>query len=249
MITFPHGYHSGYNLGYNCAESVNFALENWVEIGKKAKPCKCIGDAVTIDVASIFDRKVVNETEVEKTASQKPSLIIPGKVPVDAIKDWSVFIQPRAEPGINDQMKLPVLKLVKRDRLRQCVLCPDTNQQNLLRTDEGRWIHRLCAQFTSGICIIRSNNPDGSQVEVATGLYRFHPSINLQCDLCKSNEGYPIQCSNPGCKHRFHVSCAKSACYYLSQKINPSQSLCYCLEHRPVTTADIKTLMNSTECL
>ena len=34
MITFPFAYHAGYNLGYNCAESTNFASERWIEYGK-----------------------------------------------------------------------------------------------------------------------------------------------------------------------------------------------------------------------
>lgn len=34
MITFPYAYHAGYNLGYNCAESTNFASERWIEYGK-----------------------------------------------------------------------------------------------------------------------------------------------------------------------------------------------------------------------
>lgn len=36
MITFPYAYHAGYNHGFNCAESTNFALERWVEFGKRA---------------------------------------------------------------------------------------------------------------------------------------------------------------------------------------------------------------------
>ncbi|MBW0499567.1 hypothetical protein O181_039282 [Austropuccinia psidii MF-1] len=50
ILTYPYGYHSGFNMGYNCAESVNFANEDWVEKGKKARSCKCIDDSVTIDV-------------------------------------------------------------------------------------------------------------------------------------------------------------------------------------------------------
>lgn len=48
MITYPRGYHAGFNLGLNCAESVNFALESWIELGRAAKACECIGDRCDI---------------------------------------------------------------------------------------------------------------------------------------------------------------------------------------------------------
>ncbi|AQZ12885.1 GIS1 (YDR096W) and RPH1 (YER169W) [Zygosaccharomyces parabailii] len=50
IITFPYGYHAGFNYGYNLAESVNFAIEEWLPIGKKAGKCMCIDDSVGIDV-------------------------------------------------------------------------------------------------------------------------------------------------------------------------------------------------------
>src|SRR5579859_1054089 len=55
VITFPFGYHSGYNLGYNCAESVNFATEEWLVIGRKARKCNCAEDSVNINVDEIID--------------------------------------------------------------------------------------------------------------------------------------------------------------------------------------------------
>ena len=42
MITYPRGYHAGFNLGLNCAESANFALDSWIELGRKAEACQCI---------------------------------------------------------------------------------------------------------------------------------------------------------------------------------------------------------------
>ncbi|KAG6868897.1 hypothetical protein C0993_008195 [Termitomyces sp. T159_Od127] len=40
--------------GFNCAESVNFALESWIELGRRAKACECVGDSVTIDVDQLL---------------------------------------------------------------------------------------------------------------------------------------------------------------------------------------------------
>jgi hypothetical protein len=54
VITFPFGYHSGYNLGYNCAESVNFATEEWLDIGRMARKCNCSEDSVNINVDDII---------------------------------------------------------------------------------------------------------------------------------------------------------------------------------------------------
>ncbi|KAG0145123.1 hypothetical protein CROQUDRAFT_587328 [Cronartium quercuum f. sp. fusiforme G11] len=74
IITYPYGYHSGFNLGYNCAESVNFANEDWIEKGKKAKFCKCIPDAVTINVDAWLhehEEALTKETEAERKNAEK----------------------------------------------------------------------------------------------------------------------------------------------------------------------------------
>ncbi|KAF8313986.1 JmjC-domain-containing protein, partial [Clavulina sp. PMI_390] len=44
VVTFPNGYHAGFNLGLNCAESTNFALESWVQLGRTAGVCRCVDD-------------------------------------------------------------------------------------------------------------------------------------------------------------------------------------------------------------
>uniref|UniRef100_A0A8C5D1W1 [histone H3]-trimethyl-L-lysine(9) demethylase n=1 Tax=Gadus morhua TaxID=8049 RepID=A0A8C5D1W1_GADMO len=50
MITFPYGYHAGFNHGFNCAESTNFATLRWVDYGKMATQCSCRKDMVKISM-------------------------------------------------------------------------------------------------------------------------------------------------------------------------------------------------------
>ncbi|XP_076440210.1 lysine-specific demethylase 4A-like isoform X2 [Babylonia areolata] len=56
MITFPYGYHSGYNHGFNCAESTNFATERWIEYGKRCLQCECRKDGVRINMDCFVKR-------------------------------------------------------------------------------------------------------------------------------------------------------------------------------------------------
>lgn len=72
VLTFPFAYHSGYNLGFNCAESINFALDDWIPIGQKAESCRCINDAVQIDVDAIFQsaKKSIAEEESARFKSR-----------------------------------------------------------------------------------------------------------------------------------------------------------------------------------
>ncbi|KAL1719877.1 JmjC domain, hydroxylase-domain-containing protein [Schizophyllum commune] len=84
VITYPRGYHAGFNLGLNCAESVNFALESWVKLGRKARACNCVGDRqvppVRIDVDQLLqDRAAEDAGQAPQDAPNSGSLSTTGK--------------------------------------------------------------------------------------------------------------------------------------------------------------------------
>ncbi|KAI5947681.1 Lysine-specific demethylase 4D [Manis javanica] len=41
MVTFPYGYHAGFNHGFNCVEANNFAKLRWTNYGKAASQYSC----------------------------------------------------------------------------------------------------------------------------------------------------------------------------------------------------------------
>ncbi|KAJ2358186.1 hypothetical protein GGF43_000990, partial [Coemansia sp. RSA 2618] len=73
ILTFPKGYHAGFNHGFNCAESVNFALDHWLDIAWASKHCECIKDSVTIDLMEWFGdaRRARMHQESPATAKNK----------------------------------------------------------------------------------------------------------------------------------------------------------------------------------
>ena len=50
ILVFPYAYHSGFNHGWNIAESTNFAFERWIEYGKYYRPCDCDTRGVRINM-------------------------------------------------------------------------------------------------------------------------------------------------------------------------------------------------------
>jgi hypothetical protein len=54
MITFPGGYHFGFNVGFNLAEATNFGVPEWIPLGLQAHVCLCRPDSVRIDVERLI---------------------------------------------------------------------------------------------------------------------------------------------------------------------------------------------------
>ncbi|KAF5378159.1 hypothetical protein D9615_007617 [Tricholomella constricta] len=153
VITFPRGYHAGFNLGFNCAESVNFALESWIELGRRAKACKCISDSVRIDVDQLLrDRaeEAENPPELSKpkrSSSKKENEYKDAKAKVSR-KRKAVKIEEGEEPAQAKKLKIKLspassstklsitLKLGPRPAAPEpfpCCLCVSMDREGLLR--------------------------------------------------------------------------------------------------------------------
>ncbi|OMJ72336.1 hypothetical protein SteCoe_29255 [Stentor coeruleus] len=63
MVIFSKCYHMGFNAGFNCAEAVNFATENWIETGERVRRCLCDPDCVRIDMEEFKQRLKDNRNE------------------------------------------------------------------------------------------------------------------------------------------------------------------------------------------
>ncbi|KZV77775.1 JmjC-domain-containing protein [Peniophora sp. CONT] len=77
VVTYPRGYHAGFNLGFNCAESANFALDSWLERGRNARVCECVDDAVRIDVDSLLAAREEDKREEEARRMQPAPVLAP----------------------------------------------------------------------------------------------------------------------------------------------------------------------------
>ncbi|KAL8938299.1 MAG: hypothetical protein Q9211_003277 [Gyalolechia sp. 1 TL-2023] len=216
VITFPYGYHSGYNLGYNCAESVNFATESWLDYGKVAKKCLCEADSVWVDVYDI-ERKLRGEPTPEyyeetdddddDDDEDEGPTDLPTPPGSDKGKPKSKSNKRKRDAGDKDgKKKVKKLRIrLKAPAFEPCILCPnDYRFEELLPTDNGLKAHRSCGLYTPETWISEENG-----LEKICGINRIDRArLELKCNFCRSKKGAVFQCSQLKCTRAYHATCA-----------------------------------------
>ena len=91
MVIFARAYHSGFNMGFNCAEAVNFATPEWVPLGHKATRCKCHEDNLYIEMDEFEEnlakkRKNESKRKSEQKTTKPDEFEIIYKPPVKKFK-------------------------------------------------------------------------------------------------------------------------------------------------------------------
>lgn len=194
VLTFPYGYHAGFNFGYNCAESVNFATKDWLPLGMLAQQCRCISDSVGIDVVKLF--------QDQKEGAHSGSLI-----PLAEEQPKSILnTVPKRKR--NPSNKSLVCSESAQSETLICVLCPARHELPLIRSKDDRAVHRLCALYIPET--YSEIGPSGE--EFVCGLENI-PKARwlLKCSYCGLARGACVQCSCVGCTRSFHASCVQSA--------------------------------------
>ncbi|XP_040178467.1 lysine-specific demethylase 4B isoform X1 [Rana temporaria] len=166
MITFPYGYHAGFNHGFNCAESTNFATLRWIDYGKMATQCTCRKDMVKISMDVFVKFLQPDRYEMWKQGKDFTSLdhLKPTELTSPELEAWlNRKAQGKAGRRTYRKRSQPRRQKIQDQKLLRAVLGPDAIPE------EGEDEINNCGQFIDNKC------PEGSDYSLDLTEEEFKP--------------------------------------------------------------------------
>ena len=207
MITYPYSYHAGFNMGFNCAEATNFALERWaVSIGEYAKACTCINDAVVLDV-NLFKNKPLAPRRIRLRLMNEIEMLLEDKEEFEELENFNIVCQ-----------------ICQRCDAHPCPVVPFLQPDTTLG-----YAHIVCAMFTKDIDLKVDNEVVSTMKtkrfrQFPLNLWGFENFVygelkdksnfesHFACSLCRRFEGKPkgitVKCQANKCHNWMHAICA-----------------------------------------
>lgn len=238
VITFPYGYHAGYNLGYNCAESVNFATPQWVPIGKHAHRCLCISDSVGLDVDRLERRMLGLSSDSDHSDDDGTRSGVSVGTPDSEVEEHALKTHTKVKAEAKFGAKFGAKTESKpksrgrgrprkdADEVKKPATCvtpakprslkrPRT-QQCVLCPNEIPDFETIPLDSSSSSTAHRVCANFVPETHVHNGVVYGYDNIpksrlNLRCGFCRSKRGACVQCSFPKCVRAYHVTCADMA--------------------------------------
>ncbi|GAA6088771.1 lysine-specific demethylase 4C isoform X6 [Tachysurus ichikawai] len=161
MITFPYGYHAGFNHGFNCAESTNFASLRWIDYGKLATQCTCSKDMVKISMDPFVRRFQPDRyqawTQGKDSCSLDHTLATPSSTP-----ELQTWLQRRHRAKTNKRASYPCTrsKRLKTVQQPQQVVTRISEQGDEVKEEEEQKAHNALrlsgpASLCQQVCFVK----------------------------------------------------------------------------------------------
>ncbi|CAJ0572941.1 unnamed protein product, partial [Mesorhabditis spiculigera] len=124
-----------------------------------------------------------------------------------------------------------------------CVLCPMRGGCLLETKNPGTWAHPSC-----GIYLPEAAYPEPEDGTLGVLVYQEIPEQRwtMKCTVCDTSRGACMQCTVPGCKVPFHVSCGQRAGqrFLLQEDAQLVYYYAFCSEHTNNTPIDPKNAVS-----